>query len=51
MILSRIFRVVVSLIAIFVICLILLHYKEPILNTVTEMRDFIIDIFNSIFGV
>ncbi len=47
--LERIVRLVLSLIAIYLVCLIILHFKQEILGTINEMRDFIISIFNSVF--
>lgn len=47
---ERIVRLIVALILIFILCLILLHYKQDILNVITDMKSFIVSIFDGIFG-
>lgn len=47
---ERIIRLITSLILIFILCLILLHYKQDILNVIIDMKNFIVSVFDSIFG-
>lgn len=47
---ERIERLIISLILILILCLILLHYKQDILNVIIDMKNFIVSIFDGIFG-
>lgn len=47
---ERIVRLIISLMLIFILCVILLHYKQDILNVIIDMKNFIVSIFDGIFG-